>query len=566
VKRPLLNNPVYGKVLSAVRSISLKPVLLLLIILFIKILLQVILLNSGFMWLSADDFCRTVKSYEWYQNPIIYSGVWLTGHFWLNGIVMIFVKDLFTAATLVNFIFSSLTVAYFFYIIKHCFDLKTAFFSSLIFSIFHFQVWLSISGLPESIFFFFVISAFYYFLSWRSNSRKTNLVAASLLIAASNLFRYEGWLFSIVLILFVAYDYFKAGKVSKEFIINLLISLIGISTIIFWIVLNHINHKDAFFFAKETNKIYEEFSTTKYLQKIIQYPAFIFYIAPLTTILSLKVFWDIYRDIFKKGNKFSEAVKYFALFNVLELTLLMIQGMLGTGGTNMISRYIVLNALFFIPYSIYQVFLFRKSIAASLLAVVIIVNLIWCFYYPHPFREDTYETGYLLKNQIAGKTMKPDEKIYYEEVEGYYDVFAIQSLSNNPSRFVLGNFPSFKSEEKKTKKGKKQLSDEELNILDIKTFLEKNKIAIAVVKSDSYVDKLRKLKFKNEDIGDYKIFYVKDFESNISDSSYSVFSQNVSPLSENPDLINFNKLLALKDIKFGMRLTGGGVFPTGALF
>ena len=86
-------------------------------LLIIKFFFQMLILYSGYRWLSADDYCRTVKSYEWLQNPVIDSGVWLTPHFWINGFVMLFVKDLFTAALIVNIVFSSLTVLFFYKIV-----------------------------------------------------------------------------------------------------------------------------------------------------------------------------------------------------------------------------------------------------------------------------------------------------------------------------------------------------------------------------------------------------------------------------------------------------------------
>ncbi len=144
-------------------------------LLSVKLIFQLIILNSGYRWLSADDYCRTVKSYEWFQNPVIDSGVWLTPHFWINGAVMFFVKDLFTAALIVNVIFSSATVFYLYSLILKCFDKKNAFFSTLIFCFFPFQVWLSVSGLPESIFFFFVIAGIYYFVKWKFSGKKKYL-------------------------------------------------------------------------------------------------------------------------------------------------------------------------------------------------------------------------------------------------------------------------------------------------------------------------------------------------------------------------------------------------------
>jgi hypothetical protein len=227
----------------------------------------------------------------------------------------------------------------------------------------------------------------------------------------------------------------------------------------------------------------------------------------------------------------------------------MIQGMMGTGGTNMISRYIVINGFLILPFSVIQLYNYRKSLSIIFIASIIIINIIWCFYYPHPFRDDTFETGNLVKNRIAKNYIKGEDKVYFEEIEGYYDVFAIEAFSDNPSKFILGNFPSLKIDDKKKRKKKNELSDEDLNILDIKKFLEKNKISLAIVKSDGYADKLRKMNLKNEEIGDYKIFYIKDFESNLNDSTISILARNVQSPGKNPDMINFNKTIAIKDIR-----------------
>ncbi|MBX7041801.1 MAG: glycosyltransferase family 39 protein [Ignavibacteria bacterium] len=510
------------------------------VLLVLKFAFQFIVLSSGYRWLSADDYCRTVKSFEWLQNPVVNSGVWLTPHFWLNGIMMKFIGDLFVASLAVNIIFSALTVPLFYKCAEMAFDRKTAFFSSLIFCVFPFQVWLSISGLPESIFFFFVVAGIYFYMKWKfGGSQTVFLFLSSFSFAFSNGFRYEGWLFSATLVLIVLLDALKERKLTKRVVKNALISMISFTTIAWWLMQNYVDHGDAFFFAKETTKIFDQFNTAGFFQRLVQYPTFIFFIAPVTTFFSLK---KCFETLIEPG---ISPAKVLLLFNITELSLLMLQGILGTGGTNMISRYIVINALLFVPFAVNQAFEFRKPVAVALLAVMTFVNVIWSFYYPQPFREDTFEVGRLLNNLEAKSEPNDDRKIYFEEVEGYFDVFAVQALSNNPSRFVLGHFPTEKSPSKKKGKRNSQ-TEEELNILELRNYLTKNKIKLAIVKSDSYSEKLQKLSFKNEDIGDYKLFYVDPVGSAVTDSAKSVLEDIALRTSDNPDLVSFDKLLALR--------------------
>ncbi|MFA5012513.1 MAG: glycosyltransferase family 39 protein [Ignavibacteria bacterium] len=521
--------------------------LILAILIIIKLAFQILIVNSGYKWLSSDDYCRTVKSFEWIENPIINSGVWLTPHFWINGIVMLFVKDLFLAATLTNVIFSSATVNYFYKISLFVFDKKTAILSTLIFTLFPFQVWLSLSGLPESIHFFFIIAGIYYALMYKKNNgRLKDLILASIMFMFGNMFRYEGWLFSIVFVIYVFYIEIVMKKNERKYYVPLIISVSSLSTIVWWLIQNYVDYGSFTYFASETNKIFEDYGGIKVLQKFIQYPIFIFYIAPITSFFAIKISYECIRGFIKKKDNIS-LLSILAFFNIAQLVLLMLQGLLGTGGTNMISRYIVINAMLFIPMAVWQIFSFRKWIAATLLTLIIAGNIVWSFNYPNPFREDTYEAGRLIRDRIEKNYIRNEESVYFEEIEGYYDVFAVQTISNHPSKFIFGNFPVLKNEESKKSK-KSRLSNEEINILDIKSYLEKNKISLAIVKSDSYADKLKKLNFKNEEIGDYKIFYIRNLESNINDSSITVLADKIIDLKKYQNTLNFNKTIAIKEV------------------
>ncbi|MDD5360700.1 MAG: hypothetical protein PHN88_01100 [Ignavibacteria bacterium] len=552
MKKDILNNiKLYlDKTGSLISKIVNSDLLILFLLISVKILFQIIVYNSGYMWLSSDDYCRTVKSYEWLQKPVIYSGVWLSPHFWINGFLMIFIKDIYFAATFTNFIFSTLTVYYFFKICLLVFDRWNAVISTLIFIFFPFQVWLSISGLPESIHFFFIIGGIYYALMYKINNGKIlTLFTAAVFFAFGNIFRYEGWLFSVVFIVYICYIELVLKKGKERNFTAAAISFLSLITIVWWLLQNLKDYGDILYFAKETNKIYEDFGTAKVFQKVVQYPIFIFYIAPITSFFAIKVTYDCILGFFKKKTDVTY-LSIFVFLNLAQLILLMFQGLIGTGGTNMISRYIVINAILFIPLAVKQIFAFRKYVVAALFALILLGNIIWSFNYPHPFREDTYETGRLIRDRIEKNYVKSDDKVYFEEIEGYYDVFAVQTLANYPSKFVLGNFPTVTQKEiKGSRKKKSEPTVEELNILDIKSFLQKNKIALAVVKSDGYSEKLTKMNFKNEEIGDYKIFYIRDIESNISDSSITVLAKNTINLKENPKMINFGKFLAVKDFQ-----------------
>lgn len=522
-----------------------------------KITFQLIVSYSGLRWLTADDYSRTVISWDWLQDPRIYSGVWLSPHFWLNGVMIWLFGDLSLAPVITSTLFSAATLVYLYLLFEKIFTKEIAVISCLIYSVFPFQVWLSASAMPEFPFFFFVTAAFYYFILWyrQLNLRIVKhgyLIAAAVSLALGNMLRYEGWFFSIAFVIMVLILSFRKFRMGKELYINFGWSLISYISIIWWLWQNWHDYGDMFFFIKETTKIYAGLSSAGFIQRSIQYPFFIFYIAPVTTMLGL---WKIISVVRKKHNGFKgnfSLLRVFLLFNLVELLLLMFSGIVGSGGTNMISRYIVLNSILFFPFAVWQLSEFRKYIFAAGASVIIIVNMIWSFHYQQAYREDTYEVAALTKQLIDINYIEPGDKIYFEMMPGYYDIYPLQVISNNPSSFNTDTIPTyFAMDPPVSKKMSKKKRDEEqlkLNILEVRKFIEQNKIKLFIVRSDLLIDKLNKLSYKWEQIGDYRLFYISDRKIHYKRSG------NIDSTDINTRISNGSKDIADDEISFGKKL------------
>lgn len=530
----------------------------------VKTVFQLIVIRSGLRWLSADDYCRTVISFDWLQHPKVYGGVWLALHFWINGVFMWIFRSIELAPVLANTFFSILTLIYFYLIISEIFGKTTAFLSCLIFAVFPFQVWLSSSGMPESIFFFFETAACYYFLMWYKSLQAEGLqqgnlnmlIFSAVMMNFANLLRYEGWLFSITLIILTALLSYRKFKFRKKFFINVSLSLISIISALWWLYQNYKDYNDAFFFVEETTRIFKDLSAAGFWQRLVQYPFFVFYIAPLTTLLGLR---KIYLVIRNKKNGFKgnfSLLKIFLLFNLVELLLLMLIGLMGSGGTNLISRYIVVNAIMLFPFAVWQLLDLRKYIAVSAIAVLVIVNIIWSFYYQQAYRDDTYEVADLTKRLIQRDYFESDDKIYFEMTEGYYDIYPLQVISDQPWRFNSDTIPAYfppNIPSKKQSVKKKSDDQQKLNILELRKFLEQKKIKLFIARSDLLIDKIGKLSYKNEQIGDYHIFYLSENKLKYHKGN-SADNENVQASFSNSkyysqSVISFDKKLILKDFR-----------------
>jgi len=536
-----------------------------------KLLFQIVVIQSGLRWLTADDYSRTVISWEWLQNPRIYSGVWLSLHFWINGIFIWFFRDLTLAPIIINTLFSVLTLVFLYLIFEKIFTRQIAVISCLLYSVFPFQVWLSTSGMPESTFFFFVTLCFYSLIRWYEKTERKNkplmfLIISIVSLNIANLLRYEGWFFTGAFIILVLLLSYRNHKLRKTTFTNFALTFTSAITIIWWLSLNNLDYGDPLFFIKETTKIYSGLSSAGIFQRLVQYPFFIFYIAPLTTFLGL---WKVIRTIRNKRNGFAGSfslLRVFLLFNLIELLLLMLSGIFGSGGTNMVSRYIVLNSILFFPFAVWQLLDFRKHILISGISLLILVNVIWSFYYQQAYREDTYEVAELTKKLIDRNYFEKDNKIYFEMVHGYYDIYPLQVISNNPQIFNTDTIPTYFSVDppvsKKTSKKKKEEEQLRLNILELRKFIEQKKIKLFIVRSDLLIDKLKKLSYKSEQIGDYHIFYIAEnkikYKRGVeADSTGKSINISLNGRKFGSDEISFDKKLILKGFRidnsnFGM--------------
>ena len=536
-----------------------------------KLVFQIVVIQSGLRWLTADDYSRTVISWDWLQNPRIYSGVWLSLHFWINGIFIWLFNDLTIAPLIANTLFSVLTLVYLYLLFEKIFSKNIAIISCLIFCVFPFQVWLSSSGMPESIFFFFITACIYYFVKWYEDILKSDKSVLALLICSialnvANLLRYEGWFFTITFIILVCVLSYRKFGFSRQLYIHFGFAVSSIFTILWWLYRNKMDYGDPFFFISETTKIYAGLSSAGFIQRIVQYPFFIFYIAPLTTALGL---WKIIQTIRNKRNGYKgnfNLLRVFLLFNLVELLLLMLSGIIGSGGTNMISRYIVMNAILFFPFAVWQLTDFKKYILIGSVTVLILVNIIWSFFYQQAYREDTYEVANLTRKLIDKEYFESDDKIYFEMVQGYYDIYPLQVISNNPQRFNTDTIPTYFAADlptsKKTLRKNREEEQLKLNILELRKFIEQQKITLFIVRSDLLIDKLRKLSYKSEQIGDYHIFYIAENKIKYKRGSQSDSTGkniNISSTEKKfaDDEISFDKKMILKEFRidnsnFGM--------------
>ena len=88
-----LKYPIVNSIREKINFFFGKDLYVITFLILLKLSVQFLLLGSGFKWISGDDYSRTVISYQWLEHPKIFSGIWLSLHFWINGFFMLFIHS-----------------------------------------------------------------------------------------------------------------------------------------------------------------------------------------------------------------------------------------------------------------------------------------------------------------------------------------------------------------------------------------------------------------------------------------------------------------------------------------
>ncbi|HVO73151.1 MAG TPA: glycosyltransferase family 39 protein, partial [Ignavibacteriaceae bacterium] len=212
-------------------------------------LLQILLYYRGFYSISADESGRTLLAYQYLNGIETQREPWLPFHKLINALALKIYPDLFWAPRITGTIFALLSATVFIYYSHRLFQNKSiTLLASVIAVLFPPYVVIRAVPLAEVMYIFFIISALIFVLKWLQLEKKKNIIIASFLFGFSSSVRYEGWLFSLCLLVYLIFIYRKISP--SLFFINFLI-LAGFP--IYWILFHYIQTGDPFYFIASTS-------------------------------------------------------------------------------------------------------------------------------------------------------------------------------------------------------------------------------------------------------------------------------------------------------------------------
>lgn len=221
----------------------------------VTLIIQAGLYTLGYFSYSADESGRTLLAYYWLTGNMPENEPWLPFYTVAVGLLLNIFFDLFWVPRILNILFGIITSAsIIFYSHKIIPDKKVTILSA-VFSVFLPPlVILRAAPLTEMMYSFFIISGIYFLYKWITANEKKFLIYCSAAFLISSSVRYEGWVFSAALILYLLFLSFIKKEVG---ISDMLIALFIVSVFpLFWIYNSFIQTGDPLSFVKTSPERY----------------------------------------------------------------------------------------------------------------------------------------------------------------------------------------------------------------------------------------------------------------------------------------------------------------------
>jgi len=332
-------------------------------LIFFSVLLQVLVLKSGFVSLSGDEFFRGLLSYAWYLHPYFTSdaigeaprAVWLPLHFWVVGAALHLYFDLWLTPILVSMFFSVLTLIMLYKLTVLLFSKEpVGSLAVLIAGLTPWYVWLSVTGMPNSLFHFFVIAGIYGALKWQESGDNLHLLASSCAFLLATMLRQEGWFFAFLLGGYLVFYLVRSRRKisSPRFLIAC--ALLSCSFIFVWIGYDAIRSgRFLHFVAAQREHVQTQSGEVEALPfRVLKYPFLLFVVSPWITTLAVCMgvkqgFWNRRRA--KAYLSQAASLGLYLYFVLGELLFLIAMAVAGAQVNASPQRYVVLNVLLLIP-------------------------------------------------------------------------------------------------------------------------------------------------------------------------------------------------------------------------
>jgi hypothetical protein len=424
------------------------------------LVLQLVLFMLGYAAFSADDFGRPMSAAFWLRFRRMDFGMdgWLglAGSGWLPFSDYIFAAglavhpDLFVTPRVVNLIVSSLAVISAYYLGRELFGRAVGVMTAVLFTFQPWHVWLGMSGMSSDLPSVALIPLFGLFLiRWLRSDDGLSLVCAAGVLAVSNGFRYENWLFAVIfsiLILMAGLERWRARRLSPRWIRTAVFALVIANALpVVWMAGSYVMYGDWLPAMHGINAFMVAFMTSQTTRTETQMGIPLMAAGSFPFEIALSVAGIL---LYPSETYRVRPIRIYLVVVVATLLLFAVVFRGQLAAWLHIARYLLGFVVLALPFAgLLIVRLFRLAeplrLEGVMAACVVVVTV--CFFdvsralnYPNSFPRDAIDMGWMVRGLQRSGSLQEDAKILIERSPDFGDL-SIVALANRPERFVVLN-------------------------------------------------------------------------------------------------------------------------------
>lgn len=245
-------------------------------IVVVRAVLSLATRQAGYLEYNADGYARIVHAAAWARAPHLEVGVWLPLQFWLTGAALWLWPDLTVTPVALNFAASVGSALLLAAIGFRLGGAAAGWLTGLLAAAFPWSIWFGLSGLADALFAAAVAAAGLGLARWLTLPRSPAalwLAGGALLV--STMLRYEGWFYSLALVLVVT-----PGLTAAEWRRPRIVAALALPFLfpLVWVSASAALNGDPFAFAFATSDITAAEGThltLTPLERLIYYPSFL---------------------------------------------------------------------------------------------------------------------------------------------------------------------------------------------------------------------------------------------------------------------------------------------------
>ncbi len=392
-------------------------------------------LNTMFFAISADDFHRTLYAWEVTQGRLAPSDLWPPLQFWVEALALKFYPHVLSVPQIVNLTASTGTLCCLVWLgrtlgLKH----RGMLLSVILAATTPWFIWLSVSGLAEALFIFFITLAYGGVAHWHGSGRGWGLGIAALGLLAAGMLRFDGWGHSASFSLALAWMWWKASPRPHGWLVAALVPwLFPIA----WLARQYARFDDPLWFSKVTRNAWlASYGTLNLETRLTWQVKDLWAVASLSIPIALVGLWLIRQ---RRG------VVLLSCMWSSSFVLLMVGTLSHTITQASPTRLVVVHALLLSPLAalaLQKASERKKSVAISSAAFVLALTStrLWAVpAYPNGLPDDTAQVGNHIHQLRAQGQVQPGERVMVEIL--FWDYIILPVLTDNPGDVVYDRPP-----------------------------------------------------------------------------------------------------------------------------